>query len=179
MQQVNLIKGIVRFAFTLKNHALAVGAKIALTSAPSGKGELVCLGQQACFVVWLGWGRTRVGQPDGGADQHDEQDSPKMRHHDNSPVGMMPPRAVGSVINFGNVLATTLHLTTPAHCFIYSTKVSTWTPLAMMAGRRHVQEAGRPPAEWNRIVAPGMVAGAAGRRRHRRDLARSRARDAG
>src|SRR5262249_21377837 len=58
IQQVNLIKRIVRFTFTLKNHAFAVGTKIALASAPSGKGELVCPGQQACFVVWLGWGRT-------------------------------------------------------------------------------------------------------------------------
>src|SRR5262249_57401487 len=101
--------------------------------------------------------------------------SSTMRHHDNSPVGMGPRRAVGSVINFGNVLATTLHLTTSAHCFIYSTKVSTWIPLATRARRRHAQEAGIPQAEWNRIVAPGVVAGAAARRcHHRRRLASSR-----
>src|SRR5262249_7102207 len=180
IQQVNLIKGIIRLAFTLKNHALAVGAKIALASAPSGKGDLVCLGQQACFIIWLGWGHTRVCQPDGSTDKHDEQDSPKMRHHDNSPVGMVLPRAVGSVINFGNVLATTLHLTTSAHCFIYSTKVSTWTPLATRARRRHAQEAGIPQAEWSYIGATGVAAGAAaGWRRHRWGLAISRDRDGG
>src|SRR4030095_12537138 len=39
IQQINLIKGIIRFAFALKNHALAVGAKIAIASAPSGHGD--------------------------------------------------------------------------------------------------------------------------------------------
>src|SRR5215475_1988152 len=144
IQQVNLIKGIVRFAFALKNHAFTISAKIALASAPSDKGELVCLGQQACFVDRLGWGRTRVCQPDSGADKHDEQEAPTMRHHDNSPVGIVSPRAVGAVTNSDDIVTATLHLTTPAYCFIYSTKGSARTPLASGARRRHAQEAGIP-----------------------------------
>src|SRR5262245_2490331 len=138
IQQVHLIKGVVRLAFTLKNHAFAVGAKIALASAPSGKGELACVGQQASFVVRLGRGRTRVCQPDGGADQYGQQDMSQMRHHGNSPVGMMPPRAVGAIVHCGDIVTATLHLTTLVPCFIYSTK-SARTPLALRARRRHAQ----------------------------------------
>jgi hypothetical protein len=45
-----------------------------------------------------------VCQPDGAADNDDEQDAPKISHHGNSPVATAPPRAIGSVANFGDGL---------------------------------------------------------------------------
>src|SRR5580658_9024675 len=54
VQDINLIKGISGFAFTLEDEQFAVRRKIAFAAAPSLEGQLAGLGQETRLALVVG-----------------------------------------------------------------------------------------------------------------------------
>jgi hypothetical protein len=50
VENVNLVKRIVRFAFALKNERLALGRKISFATAPALEGKLADIGEEPRFT---------------------------------------------------------------------------------------------------------------------------------